>query len=59
MISTLVVMLIWVGGGGSNSGAAVISGFSSVAACERAMPRVHKFYDGFLLSAKIECVELE
>jgi hypothetical protein len=57
MSAALIVMLIWVGGNGSNSGATTIPGFVSIDLCEQATPRVHKFYDGFLLKAQIECVE--
>jgi hypothetical protein len=58
-MNLLVVMLIWWSAGSIGSGAATIQGFSSVAQCEKAMPEVHKFYDGVFIPAKIKCVELQ
>ena len=57
-MTTLIVMLIWVGGSSNTTGAAVIAGFPTLAACEHAKPRVHKFYDGTFRSADIECADL-
>lgn len=51
----LFVMLIW--SMGAQGGGATIGGFSSMAACQQAMPTVHKFYDGVFAIASVECVE--
>lgn len=53
----LFVMLIW--SMGAHGGGATIGGFSTMAACERAVPVAHKFYDGVLATAQIQCVELD
>lgn len=42
MTTTLVAMLIWVGG--NRGGAAVLPGFGSLAACEAARPAVEATY---------------
>lgn len=57
MTTVLFVMLIWAGET-SRGGGAVIQGFQSIQACEKATAVAHKFFDGFLFKAQISCVEM-
>ena len=50
----IVVMLFTLSGSfGFTGGAPVISGFATIAACERAIPRIRQFYGS---ATKVECV---
>lgn len=54
----MIVMLIWVGGG--YGGPATIQGFSTMKACEDAIPKVTHFYNSpFFPNAKEACIKLK
>lgn len=58
--SVMIVMLIWVGS--ATGGAATISGFGTMAACEQSRPQVSAFYQlptyGPIFIVFTKCLEL-